>query len=124
TADVGANIINLANNNVVAGLNMIAPTGGHMIRGTDVNNFYIQDINRDITLIQNTGLGGGIHLTNATGNGLIERFAYRTPNPAASGGIVIRNSNADQLNVAIHNSPFLQGGQFGIDLVGNNSTIF
>jgi hypothetical protein len=123
TANANANIINLANNNAIIGLNMISPAGGNMIRSQGITDFFIADINQNIGPMDNTGPGGGIFLTNAGGIGNIERFNMRSTSPASTGGIVIRNSATPDLELSIRDSEFLEGGAYGIDLVTSNTSV-
>ncbi|WP_437204767.1 inverse autotransporter beta domain-containing protein [Planctomicrobium sp. SH664] len=124
TANAGRDIITLANNNQVIGLNMISSLNGNMIGGDGIQNFTIRDINTDITPVQTTGSGGGIVLTNATGTGSINRFNFRADNTTtADGGIVIRNVNQPALNLTAQNSSFIEGGVHGVELFANNSLI-
>ncbi|MCA8997924.1 MAG: inverse autotransporter beta domain-containing protein, partial [Planctomycetaceae bacterium] len=124
TSNPGTDIITLADNNQIAGLNLIAPAGGNMIGGTGVRNFTVSDINSDILAAESTGAGGGIFLTNAYGSGRITGFNYRADNVAtATGGIVIRNTNAPTLSLSVADSTFIEGGQFGVDLSATNSDI-
>lgn len=125
--DIGTNPfvdapINLANNNIVQGLNILTGPGMNAIGGTNVSNFQILDINQDIGA-GFTGPGGGIVLNNATGDGLISNFQYRTANAAAPGGIVINNVNAADLDLTILDAPVIEGGAAGIALLADNSSI-
>lgn len=123
SADPGSNVITLANNNTVNGLNIFAPAGGHMIAGTGIDGFTLRNLNMDFGPGQFTGTGGGVYLLNASGTGLIDNFNYRVANTTASGGIEIINVNAPDLGLTVRNSAFIQGGKFGVALVANNSTI-
>ncbi|MCA9079608.1 MAG: inverse autotransporter beta domain-containing protein [Planctomycetaceae bacterium] len=120
TADAGANVFNLANNNRIVGVNIISPDGGTMIAGNGVNNFLIENINQDI--VGTTGNGGGIFLQNATGNGVIDGFAYNNPTKAPNGGIAIWNSNTSPLDLSVSDATIV-GGIAGIDLRGSNADI-
>ncbi len=127
TAAAG-NVFTLADNNRIAGLNIIAPTGGNAIAGTGINNFTLEKLNRNINPLTpgpngTTGTGGGILLTNATGNGIIRDFGFNIPSTNGPSGIVINNTNVAPLTVGISDGRFLNGGQFGIRLAGSNSNI-
>ena len=124
TADPGANVFTLANNNQIHGLNIISQVGGNAIAGHSIQDFLIRNINQDILPGQTTGGGGGIFLQDATGRGRIEEFSYRGDNViTAQAGIAIQNSDTAQLDLVLRDVPFLEGGQYGIDLVADNSTI-
>ncbi len=127
TAAAG-NVFTLADNNRIAGLNIIAPTGGNAIAGTGINNFTLEKLNRNINPLTpgpngTTGTGGGILLTNATGNGVIRDVGFNIPSTNGPSGIVINNTNVVPLTVGISDGRFLNGGQFGIRLAGSNSNI-
>ncbi len=127
TAAAG-NVFTLADNNRINALNIIAPTGGNAIVGTGINNFTLERLNRNIDPLipgpnGTTGTGGGILLTNATGNGIIRDFGFNIPSTNGPSGIVINNTNVAPLTVAISDGRFLNGGQYGIRVAGNNSDI-
>lgn len=117
------NIFTLADNNLVTGVNMIAPAGGNAIAGNGIENFTLTKLNRDITPPgETTGAGGGIVLTNASGTGIIQDFGFNIPGAGPS-GISITNTNQPNLNVSITDGRFLNGGANGINLSANNSQI-
>ena len=120
----GVDIITLADNNMILGLNMVSTGTGNMIAGNGIENFFIRDINIDIAAGQDTGSGGGIMLTDASGMGQITRFNYRADNvDAAAGGIIIDNTSTADLSVNIQDSAFIEGGNFGIRLSADDSEI-
>lgn len=124
TADNGFDVLTLANNNLVDGLNILAPGGGNSIAGDGVNNFTIRNINTEFNANANfTGGGGGIVLQNATGVGLIQNAGFRIDNVLADGGIVIENENAAPLNLLVDGAPFLEGGAYGVRLSADSSEI-
>lgn len=127
----GANLITLSDNNQILGLNLISPDGGNAIVGNGIENVVIDEINRDINFSggENSGLGGGIILTNSFGNATITNIGFDIQDPTALGGIVINNTNTDDLNLTINNDlgrfPELvvMGGQVGIGITANNSDV-
>ncbi len=123
TSNPGTNVIDLANNNQVLGLNIIAPTNGNAIGGMNVSNFVINNINQNITVAQDTGAGGGVMLRNATGTGRITNTTFKSSTLTSAGGIVVQNLNQAPLNLTIDDAPLLSGGRYGIDLVATNSVI-
>ncbi len=119
----GATIVSLAGNNEVNGLNILSPANGVAIGGNGAYNFDILNINKDVNLPENTGAGSGIVLHNAHGTGFIQNVAFNIPNLTAMGGIRITNVNTDPLTLGIDGVRFLDGGQAGLSLYGNNSII-
>ncbi len=128
--NAGADLITLANNNQILGLNMLAPTGGNAIVGTDITNTVIDEINRDVIFgVENTGAGGGILLTNIGGTADITNIGFDITDPAAAGGIVINNTDTADLTLTINNDLMkfpglvVMGGQTGIGIAADNSNI-
>ena len=122
------NVFTLADNNRIAGLNIIAPTGGNAIAGNGIQNFTLEKLNRNVdpTIAGpngTTGTGGGIVINNATGTGIIRDFGFNIPGATGPSGIVITNSNTAPLNVSITDGRFLNGGQFGIQVAANNAQV-
>ena len=123
------NIVTLANNNEVAGLNMLN-AGGSAITNTPAgsNNFLLQ-------CLEISGNGGsGISLTNASGSGIISGInvgSANHPNPFgyggnAGGGIQI-SSGGPKLDLFMNNV-YMNGDQshpqpFGVSLTANNSDL-
>lgn len=134
--DANSNLINLASNNQILGLNLLPSSGGAAIVGSDMvidstmASPFIDEINRDIDLtMDSTGAGAGIVLTNVSGNAVILNSGFNIDNTTAPGGIVINNTDTDDLAIIIANDqtefPDLayNGGEAGISLTGNNSNI-
>lgn len=119
----GVNIITLADNNTVSGLNMVTGVGGNAIVGNGIQDFTLTKLNRDISPPTTTGAGGGIVLNNATGTGVIDDFGFNIPSAVGPNGIAITNTNTAPLNVSITNGRYLNGGENGILLSGNNADI-
>lgn len=123
TTSAGGNIVTLASNNVVNGLNLISPTGGNSIFGNGIKNFSINNINKDVQLPQITGAGGGIVLTNATGTGTITNARFNSSTASSAGGVVIANSGLGTLDLRIDTMPFVQGGMVGLGITAQNSAV-
>ena len=125
------NIVTLANNNEVAGLNLLNAIGtGNAITNTAAgsNNFLLQCL--EISGNQ----GAGISLTNASGSGIISGInvgSANHPNPFgyggnAGGGIQI-SSGGPKLDLFMNNVN-MNGDQshpqpFGVSLTANNSDL-
>lgn len=131
SGDNNSNLINLADNNQILGLNLLPAMGGSAIAGTNINNVTIDEINRDLDLLggSSTGPGAGIVLTNASGIATITNSGFNISDNTAAGGVVITNTNTADLAVLISNDliefPNLAyiGGNAGISLTGINSNI-
>ncbi len=123
------NIVTLANNNEVAGLNLLN-AGGSAITNTAAgsNNFLLQ------CLEISGNKGAGISLTNASGSGIISGInvgSANHPNPFgyggnAGGGIQI-SSGGPKLDLFMNNVN-MNGDQFhpqpfGVSLTANNSDL-
>ncbi|QDT33720.1 hypothetical protein Mal48_29750 [Thalassoglobus polymorphus] len=128
--NAGADLITLANNNQILGLNMLAPTGGNAIVGTDITDTVIDEINRDVIFgVENTGAGGGILLTNIGGTADITNIGFDITDPTAAGGIVVNNTDTADLTLTINNDLMtfpglvVMGGQTGIGIAADNSNI-
>lgn len=133
-------VLTLANNNQVLGLNIITPAGGAAIAGEDITDVLIDRINSDIDVAggAGTGAGSGIMLTNVDGTATILNTGFglttdTTPGDMiGDGAIVISNEDvATPLDVIINNDdtqPFFgnlafTGGEFGISINADNSVI-
>ena len=142
-----ANLINLANNNRILGLNLL-PTQdglgpinvGNAIFGEDITITssagvpFIDQINSDLatdamTPMPTTGSGGGIRLENAAGTAFITDSGFNIDNTDASGGVVVDNTNTADLDIAVINdlttfpSLVYNGGTAGVSISGDNSDI-
>lgn len=138
-----ANLINLANNNRILGLNLLpSQTGaapinvGNAIFGEDITITssasvpFIDQVNKDIDLtVASTGSGGGIRLENAAGTAFITDSGFNIDNTDASGGVVVENTNAADLNISVINDlttfPDLvyNGGTAGVSISGDGSLV-
>lgn len=83
--------VTLANNNEVAGFNIVDSVGPG-ISGTNITNFNINRINA-------RGNTQGILLTNASGTGIIRNSTF---NSNLQGGVVINNTATPDLNLFIN----------------------
>ena len=125
-------IITLANNNEVAGFNLLNTLGGANAIGNTVagsNNFLLQ------CLEISGNSGRGISLTNATGTGIIRGINLMSGstdhfNPGglgdnANGGILVNTGaaglNLALTNVAMNSNPAVQ--LFGINLLADNGPL-
>ncbi|MBT5019914.1 MAG: hypothetical protein HON04_14355, partial [Planctomicrobium sp.] len=138
-----ANLINLANNNRILGLNLLpSQTGaapinvGNAIFGEDITitssagSPFIDQVNKDLDLtLTSTGSGGGIRLENAAGTAFITDSGFNIDNTFASGGVVVDNTGTADLDIAVINDlttfPDLvyNGGTAGVSISGDNSDI-
>lgn len=124
TANNGSNVFTLADNNLITGINIIAPTGGNAIVGNNIENFTLERLNRDINpATTDTGPGGGILITNASGTGIIRDFGFDIPSANGPSGIIVSNTNTDPLSLSITDGRFINGGRFGINVTANNSIV-
>lgn len=128
-------LINLASNNQILGLNFVTPNGVNAISGNGITDVHIEQINTDFDLEGNlgpaetTGMGGGIVLTDVDGTATILNTGFGIENPASAGGIVIDNTDTADLMLLISNDNTefpnlaITGGQVGIGLTADNSNI-
>jgi hypothetical protein len=123
TANPGAAIIQMASHTVVDGLNLMPASSGFAIKGHNLSDIEIHNINPDVPSAFPTGPGAGIVFSNLTGSALIENVAFHITNKTAYAGISVQNAGVAPLNLTIDNAPFLIGGRAGVSLMGNSSRI-
>ncbi|MEW4490503.1 hypothetical protein AB1L42_20625 [Thalassoglobus sp. JC818] len=131
--NAGADLITLANNNTILGLNTVTD-GGSAIVGSDITNVVIDEINRDFDILGGdiTGTGNGIMLSNVSGVASITNVGFGIDDPTGMNGtrgISISNTDTADLDVLIANDPTefpdlaITGASLGIELASDNSTI-
>lgn len=119
----GGDMVTLANNNQVGGLNIIG-SGGHGITGTGITNFNLFSLNigNADPLLGNAG--AGISLVDATGLGMINNITLLNN---AGGGLLINNLGVDPLNLTVIGStsvtPNVVGGAVGLSLIADDADI-
>ncbi len=107
----GDPIVTLANDNRVVALNMIGSTNA-AIRGTDVDNFFIQRVFADST--------NGISISNASGLGTIVDSTFDAN--GAGTGIFVQAAGGGPLTLDIDDVDNT-GGARGFDIVANGSDV-
>jgi hypothetical protein len=103
--NVAGNAVTLANNNEVAGLNIVGATGAGIF-GSGITNFNLHDVSISNSL-------GGVNLVNATGTG---RVASATLGSNRGSGLTVNNSTGSPLVMSVTGSTISSNTGSGVDL--------
>jgi len=122
-SNAAGNVITMANNNQVAGFNILSSTGSGIV-GTGISNFTLTDLTIGSTNAALGNGGAGILLTNVSGVGTIEDIELHNN---ALAGLWVDNTNTAALTLNVEGrsgvTPNVTGGAFGLIIDGDNSQI-